>query len=375
VTDLFYVPTPRVFLHVDRVRRNIARMAERASSAGVRLRPHTKTHKSPEIARWQLDAGASGICCAKLGEAEVFADHGIDDIRLPYPVQPSNAGRAIALLDRLASLSIIVDDVGVAGGWSEAMTKAGRRLDVLVKIDVGFHRCGMDPDRETLLADIQRVASMPGLRFRGLLSYAGQSAAAASIDALAAIATHEIDILTKIAGELRKAGVAVDEISVGGTAMSRFIGLQPGVTEMRPGNYIFYDRMQTGLGSAALDDCALAVVSTVVGRPAPDRVVFDAGSKTLTSDAARGFASMPGHGLVFPRLGDPTPDPSIVIERLNEEHAIARVPPACRLAPGDRVTILPNHSCVVTNMVDELLLIEDLKIVGCLPVRARGKIW
>jgi D-serine deaminase-like pyridoxal phosphate-dependent protein len=372
--NLLSIPTPRVFLRVDRVRRNIARMAALASSAGVRLRPHTKTHKSPEIARWQIEAGAAGICCAKLGEAEVFADHGIDDIRLPYPVQPSNADRVIALLDRVA-LSIIVDDVRVADGWSAAMTKAGRRLDVLVKIDVGFHRCGMDPDAAGLLDDLRRIAAMPGLRFRGLLSYAGQSASAGSLDALSAIATHEIGILTRIACGLRNAGVPVEEISVGGTAMSRFIALQPGVTEMRPGNYVFYDRMQTGLGSATLDDCALAVVSTVVGRHASDRVVFDAGSKTLTSDAARGFAVMPGHGLVFPRLGDPTPDPAIVIERLNEEHAIARVPPDCPLAPGDRVTILPNHSCVVTNMVDELLLVEDLKIVGRLPVAARGRIW
>ncbi len=155
--------------------------------------------------------------------------------------------------------------------------------------------------------------------------------------------------------------------------MSRFITEQPGATEMRPGNYVFLDRMQVGLGTATLDDCALGVVSTVVGRPAPDRVIFDAGSKTLTSDGARGFAPAPGYGLVFPGLEDAVPDPSIVIERLNEEHGVARVPEACGLAPGDRVRILPNHACVVTNMVDELLMVKGLEIVDRLPVAARGQ--
>ena len=356
------------------MRGNIARMAERARDAGVRLRPHTKTHKSPAIAKWQIDAGAVGICCAKVGEAEVFADAGIQDIRLPYPVLPANSDRILALLDR-THLSIIVDDVEVARGWSRAMASSGRRLDVLVKIDVGFHRCGMDPDRAGIIEAIQTVASLPGLAFRGLLSYAGQSAAAGSADELKVIAKHELSIVTRLSSELKARGVPVDEISVGGTAMSRCIGEQPGVTEMRPGNYIFYDRMQVGLGSCSLEDCAQGVVSTVVSRPAPDRLVFDAGSKTLTSDGARGFADMPGYGLVFPKIDDPNPDPAIVIERLSEEHGVARVPSSCALQPGDRVRILPNHSCVVTNMVDELVVVDGLTIVDRLPVAARGRIW
>jgi D-serine deaminase-like pyridoxal phosphate-dependent protein len=372
--DLLSIPTPRVVIDVNRVRNNIATMAARAAAAGVRLRPHTKTHKSPAIAQWQIDAGAVGICCAKIGEAEVFAAAGIQDIRLPYPVLPANADRVLALLER-TRLSIIVDDEDVARGWSAAMSAAKRQLEILVKIDVGFHRCGMDPDRAGVVDAVQRVARLPGLTFRGLLSYAGQSANAKSIDELHAIAAHELAVLTRLSRELKQRGVPIEELSVGGTAMSRCIGEQPGVTEMRPGNYIFYDRMQVGLGSCALEDCALSVVSTVVSRTAPDRLVFDAGSKTLTSDGARGFASLPGHGLVFPRLDDPTPDPSIVIERLNEEHGMARVSPSCPLRPGDRARILPNHSCVVTNMVDELLVVDGMTIVDRLPVEARGKIW
>lgn len=349
-------------------------MAARGAAAGVRLRPHTKTHKSPVIARWQLEAGAVGVCCAKIGEAEVFAAAGIDDIRLPYPLHFSNADRLVSLMDR-ARISIAVDDLDVARGWSAAMTASGRTLDVLVKIDVGFRRCGMNPDDPAAVEAIRAIARLPGLAFRGLLSYAGQSAAAESVEHLRAIAAHEISTVTTIARTLEGLGVKVEEISVGGTPLSRFIGEQRGATEMRPGNYVFFDRMQVGLESAALDDCALGVISTVVSRPARDRVVFDAGSKTLTSDGARGFAPQPGHGLVFPSLDTATPDPSIVIERLNEEHGVARVPAGCALRPGDRVRILPNHACVVTNMVDELLMVRGNAIEGSLPVAARGKIW
>src|SRR5947207_3520491 len=138
------LPTPQVLIDRARAIRNIERVQDLASAAGMRLRPHAKTHKSPIVARWQIERGAVGICCAKLGEAEVFADAGVRDIRLPYPLNPSNAPRVIALMDR-ASISIIVDHLDVARGWSDAMMRAGRTLDVLIKVDVGFHRCGIDP--------------------------------------------------------------------------------------------------------------------------------------------------------------------------------------------------------------------------------------
>src|SRR5262249_27396204 len=158
------LPTPQVLIDHDRARRNIDRVQQLASAAGMRLRPPAKAHKSPIIARWQIERGAVGVCCAKLGEAEVFADAGITDIRLPYPVNPANASRLIALMDR-ASISIIVDHRAVARGWSEAMQRAGRVLDVLIKVDVGFHRCGIDPDADGL-GFVQSIAALPGLRPR-----------------------------------------------------------------------------------------------------------------------------------------------------------------------------------------------------------------
>src|SRR3954452_3262535 len=191
VSDL---PTPQVLIDHQRARRNIDRVQQLASAAGMRLRPHAKTHKSPVVARWQIERGAVGVCCAKLGEAEVFVAAGITDIRLPYPVNPANAARLIALMDR-ASISIIVAHAAVARGWSQAMTRAGRSLDVLIKVDVGFHRCGIDPQREGL-GFVQTIASLPGLSLRGLLSHAGHGYNAASDDELRRVATEEAEILT-----------------------------------------------------------------------------------------------------------------------------------------------------------------------------------
>ena len=365
------VPTPRVYVDRSRLQANIAAMQSRASGAGIRLRPHAKTHKSPAIARMQIDAGAVGVCCAKLGEAEVFAEAGIKDIRLPYPTNPINANRVLLLQDHVR-LSIVVDNLDVARQWSDVMLGAGRHLDVLIKVDVGFHRCGINPDA---FETAREIAACPGLRFLGLLSHAGHGYHAESTATLEQIAAGEIEILSRLADGLRKAGFDVQEISVGATPTARFVTSQTGVTEMRPGNYVFFDRTQVGLGSATLDQCSLGVVATVVSRPDPARVVFDAGSKTLSNDGLRGFGTTIGYGFVYASLEARTPDPSIVIERLSEEHSVAKVTPDCRLKPGDRVHILPNHACVVANLAEELLLVDGLAIVDRIPVAARAKVW
>src|SRR5262249_41569411 len=367
------LPTPQVLIDHDRARRNIDRVQQLASAAGMRLRPHAKTHKSPVVARWQIERGAVGVCCAKLGEAEVFVDAGITDIRLPYPVNPANASRVVALLDR-AAISIIVDHLAVARAWSAAMQRAGRVLDVLIKVDVGFHRCGIDPDAEGL-AFITAIASLPGLRLRGLLSHAGHAYNAASDDALCAIAQQEAATLTRLREESARSGILLEEISVGTTPALRFSVRQHGVTEQRPGNYVYFDRTQVSLGAAALDDCALTVLATVVSKHA-GRIILDCGSKTLTNDLARGISPADGFGVVLegdgaspPRVAD-----TLVIERLSEEHATVRVLGGTRLEPGDRVHVVPNHSCTVSNLVDAVRLVEGNRVIDTLPVAARGRI-
>jgi len=344
------------------------------TAAGKSLRPHAKTHKSPEMARRQLARGAVGICCAKLGEAEVFAASGITDIRLPYPLNPANADRVVKLLDH-TRLSFIVDDADVAQGWSTAMRSAGREVDVLVKVDVGFHRCGIDPDRNGAAEMIARVAGLPGLRFRGLLSHAGHAYNAGSEQEIAAIAASEAETLTRLACEVERLGVAVPEKSVGATPSARFSLGQAGVTEMRPGNYIYFDRTQVGLGAATWEDCALTVLARVVSRPAPDRLILDCGSKTLSNDLARSYGPTPGHGVVFTALDTTTPEDALAIERLSEEHATVRIGGAgSGLAPGDLVRVLPNHSCVVSNLVDAAWLVDGHRVLEPLPIAARGRI-
>jgi D-serine deaminase-like pyridoxal phosphate-dependent protein len=366
VTEITHLRTPAVLIDQATALRNLDRMQAAANERGIRLRPHTKTHKSPLVAKWQIDRGAIGICCAKLGEAEVFAEHGFADIRLPYPINPSNADRVIALLDR-TRLSFIVDHPVVAQQWSDAMTRAGRQVDVLVKVDVGFHRCGIDPEAREALATIKGMASLPGLRFRGLLSHAGQAYHAHSEEELRKMAEGEAQGMRDLAERCRKNGVPVEEVSAGATPPARYSMQQVGFTEYRPGNYVYFDRTQVALGAAALEDCALTVLATVVSKPARDRIILDSGSKTLTSDGARGFTPVPGYGTVLDH-------DNLLIERLSEEHATVKVTDgSTRLEPGDRVRIVPNHSCVVSNLVDQAWLVDGDRVAP-LPIAARGRI-
>jgi D-serine deaminase-like pyridoxal phosphate-dependent protein len=367
--------TPCVLVDRQRVERNLDRMQSAVDTRGLRLRPHAKTHKSIELAKRQIAGGAIGICCAKLGEAEVFAEGGIENIRLPYPLGPVNAERVIELLDR-TRLSFIVDDLQVAKSWSRAMVQAGRQVDVLVKVDVGFHRCGIDPSREDAAETVARVADLPGLRFCGLLSHAGHGYAATSGSELGRIAEAEAETLSSLRDRLQDLGVEVVEISVGATPTARFSVEQKGITELRPGNYIYFDRTQVGLGAAGWNDCALSVLARVVSKPTTDRIILDSGSKTLTNDLARGFEPAPGHGAALTAVhGEQVPDPRLVIDRLSEEHANVRVSGAAHpLSVGGLVRIIPNHSCVVSNLVDAAWLVEGENVVERLEISARGRI-
>jgi len=306
----------------------------------------------------------------------VFVGAGITDVRLPYPVNPSNAPRLLALMDR-ATISIIVDHPLVVRGWSDAMQRAGRTLDVLVKVDVGFHRCGIDPGAGAL-GFIQAVASLPGLRLRGLLSHAGHAYHAASEDELASIARQEAETLADLRSRAAASGIALGEISVGATPTLRFSAGQAGITELRPGNYVYFDRTQVALTAASLDDCALTVLATVVSKH-PGRIILDCGSKTLTNDLARGISKAAGYGAVLAGDTDGRDaareiDETLTIERLSEEHATVHVTGETRLEPGDRVRVLPNHSCVVSNMVDVVRLVDGDEVIDTLPVAARGRI-
>jgi D-serine deaminase-like pyridoxal phosphate-dependent protein len=267
----------------------------------------------------------------------------------------------------------VVDDVEVARAWSAEGVRAGVRLEVLLKVDVGFHRCGIDP--AAAHDAVRAIAACDGLALAGVLSHAGHAYAARDELELARIAADERVVLETLVAAAATDGIGLPVVSVGATPTARYSVDEPAITEMRPGNYVYFDRTAVGLGAASLDECALFVMTSVVSRPAPDRLVLDAGSKALTTDPARGFEPQPGHGLVLSGLAGREPLPTLVVERLSEEHATVRVTGgSIALRPGDRVRVLPNHSCVVSNLVDEIDLVDGENVVDVLPVAARGRI-
>jgi len=359
VADL---PTPAVLIDLDRVERNLARMAEAARDASVRLRPHAKTHKVLEIGRLQLAAGAAGLSLAKVSEAEVFAAAGFDDIFLAYPtVGEDRARRLLALSDRIR-IAVGADDVEATRALGAVFRAAGRTLDVLLKVDCGYHRVGVDPADARAVAC--RIAELPGIRLRGVFTHGGQAYSAETPEDAAEVGRSEGETVARVARELRDDGIPVEEVSVGSTPTALSAMRVEGVTECRPGNYVYYDGSQVALGTCRLEDCAMTVIARVVSAPVPDRAVLDAGSKTLSSDPLRPRAG--GHGRI---LGT-----SSRIERLSEEHGVVQVAPGDRFRVGERVRILPNHACVVSNLHDVLYAVRGDRVEAELRVAARGKV-
>ena len=354
--------TPAVVIDLDRLEANVARMSAAARDAGVRLRPHCKTHKIPEIARLQLEAGASGVTLAKTGEAEVFADAGISDIFLAYPViGAARAKRLLALAGRVR-IAVGADSPEGARSLGDVFAGAGRRLDVMLEIDTGLSRTGVLPERAPEAA--ARLAELRGIRVRGIFTHAGQAYGGETPAAVAAVGTHEGTAMADVARAVRAAGVPVEEVSVGSTPSAASAMRVAGVTECRPGTYVFFDASEVSLGVCRLEDCAMTILATVVSVPAPDRAVVDAGSKTLSSDPLRPRAA--GHGFV---LGHATR-----IDRLSEEHGVIRVEPGDSFRVGERVAILPNHACVVTNLHERVHAVRGGRIEAEWRVAARGRI-
>ncbi|HKD12380.1 MAG TPA: alanine racemase [Thermoanaerobaculia bacterium] len=354
--------TPAVLVDLDVLERNIARQAERARAAGVKLRPHGKTHKTPEIGRMQLTAGASGLTLAKTGEAEVFADSGFDDLFLAYPIVGADkAKRLLALSDRIR-LRVGADSVEGAATLSPAFGAAGRRLGVLLKIDTGLHRVGVAPERalETAL----RIAELPGIELAGIFTHAGHAYRQETPEGIEAVARSEGEILVAAAEVLRREGLAISELSVGSTPTAAHAMKVAGVTECRPGNYVFHDLSQVSLGACALSDCALTILATVVSVAVPGHAVLDAGSKTLSTDPLRPRAS--GHGLVQGGASR--------LSSLSEEHGVVEIGPGESFRVGQRVRVVPNHACVVTNLHDRIHAVRGGRVEAVWKVAARGRV-
>jgi D-serine deaminase-like pyridoxal phosphate-dependent protein len=360
--SLHDLPTPAVLVDLSVLERNVQRMAARAQQHGVRLRPHAKTHKTVAIARLQAGAGAAGLSVAKTSEAEIYADQGFDDLFVAYPVVGQDKGRRLLRLAERVRLAVGTDSVEGARTLAEVFAGASRTLELMLKVDVGYHRVGVEPERAVAVA--RQIADLPGVTLRGVFTHAGQAYAEETREGVDAVAGHEGQTLARCAEALRAAGLAVLEVSVGSTPTARQAMAVTGVTECRPGNYVFHDASQVALGTCQLEDCALTVVATVVSVPAAGRAVLDAGSKTLSSDQLRPRPG--GHGVLLGHRSRLT--------ALSEEHGVIAVEPGDSFRVGERVRILPNHACVVANLHDRLWAVRGEKVEDELPVVARGRI-
>ncbi len=336
--------------------RNLARMAGVAREHHVNLRPHAKTHKSAEVARRQMAHGAVGLTAATMTEGETFADAGVLDLFIAHPpVGDAKLHRLAALADRIDRLAVSLDDVGVARGLPP-------RVEVLWEVDPGQHRIGTLPGTPTVGAVSKLVGAIGADRFRGLITHGGHSYAAADQAGRQRAADQESEAILSTAQMLRDAGIVVRELSLGSTPTAG-LSLKPGITEMRPGTYVYGDANNVTLGAHRLEDCALVVVATVVSTPAADRAVVDAGSKALAADLH--VAGLEGYGIV---LGHD----HLTVSRLSEEHGVLTAPEKTGLAIGDRVAIIPAHACTTVNLHPALLLATAGSAPRWLRVDARG---
>lgn len=325
------LPTPALIVDLDRLESNIERMARRAEKLGVRLRPHVKTHKCVEIGRLQLAAGASGITVSTPHEAEVFATAGFDDMLWAFPLVPSRVEQMLAVAER-SSLGWVVDREEAV-----AALPADGGGSVWIKVDCGYHRCGIAPDPDSVARLARRVLA-GGHRLAGLLSHSGDAYDATDEDSRREAGEGERRCIVNLAEALRSGGLEVLELSVGSTPAMTAVQDLSGVTEARPGNYVYFDRTQLELGSCVLEECALTVVATVVSE-GDDHAVIDAGALALSKD---GGLRDDHFGAVFERLDGGELRDDLVVSGLSQEHGkLSR-----KIAWGERVRVLPNHSCL-----------------------------
>src|ERR1044072_1062767 len=364
--DLHTIKTPSLVLDVERVRRNAARMSERIKGFGAALRPHVKTHKCVEVARIQTEGWAGGITVSTLAEARGLAGHGVKDITYAVPIEPGKFDEAIELSRRCERFALITDDVRILPRLDDAARLAGVTLDLFMKVDCGYHRCGVEPDQPEALKIPRRIDAAKNLRFAGILTHPGHSYHARSHEELLSIARHERDLMFEFAARLRSDGVEVPTVSVGSTPTATHVDHLKCIDEARPGNYIFFAAFQATLGSCAFNDCALPVLAAVVHRDRTRRkIVLDAGAIALSKD--RGpveLDSSCGYGHVLDLEGTET---GLRVGALSQEHGEVSVDDGLMLEAlhvGARVRVLANPSCLSAAQHTRYHVLEGSRVVG-----------
>jgi D-serine deaminase-like pyridoxal phosphate-dependent protein len=365
-------PTPSVIIDRAIVERNTRRMSERMSALSVRLRPHVKTHKCVEVAKLQVRGHFGGITVSTLVEARFFLDHGMADITYAVPLALAKIDEALDLARAAERLHLLVDHCDTVRALSEAARRRGVPARVFLKVDCGYHRAGVDPDRAESVALAQAIAEDRHLELSGILTHAGHSYQCKNAEGIRAVAREEREAVVGFARRLRAAGVGVAEVSAGSTPTMCLATNLEGVTEARPGNYVFFDAFQAAIGSATIADCALTVSTAVLGRYR-SHLVIDAGALALSKDeGARHVDQDAGFGQIW--SGDRvTPHPELRLSSLSQEHGIV-VSRTGELSPelevGTKLRIVPNHSCLTAALHPHYYVEEDGWIVDTwTPVR------
>ncbi len=346
------IMTPQLVVDVPRLRRNVAHVAADLSTIGISLRPHFKTSKSLEVARLQRAAGAHGFTAATPSEAAVLLAGGMDTVLLAHqPVGPAKVGFVV---DHAAEgLLVALDSVPVAGPLAQQAVAAGRTVDFLLEVNTGHARAGVDPE------DAARVAAeltvLPGVRLRGVMTHEGHLATHGSDRAaLEAAGRAAAALLVEVSRELRDAGHDMSIVSTGSTPGLTSAARMAGLTEARPGTYVYFDANQVRLGSATLAECALTVLARVVSVERSGTAIIDAGLKAMSSDA---LTPDNGAGLVCAPTGEPLPD--VTFPAANEEHGFLTGDGTRDLRVGDLVRVVPNHACGTVNMWSNALAADD----------------
>jgi len=347
--------TPAVLIDLDIVESNIQRTADYARDHGVALRPHVKTHKSPAMARRQLAHGAVGVCVAKVSEAQVMANADITNLTIAYPIVGRAKLERLATLLRITRPTLVADSEAVVRGYEAVAQSSATKLEVLVEVDTGMHRVGVRPDHVLALA--HAVRSSPHLSFGGLLTHAGHAHNATDLAGIALVAREEARILGALREELENAGFMVPTVSAGSTLTAPYLRADDGITEIRPGTYIYNDLRTVACWSAQVDQVAATALVTVVSTD-PDRVTVDAGNKTLTltREDEYGFGYVLGH-------------PNMKLTRLSEEHGTLDSPSYVPTV-GERIRILPIHVCVWMDLQPEAYGIRDGQVVERIQIPA-----
>jgi D-serine deaminase-like pyridoxal phosphate-dependent protein len=362
------LPTPALLLDLDVLERNLGRMADRARALGVALRPHVKTHKCLEIGRLQAERGARGLTVATLAEARAFADAGFDDLTWAFPLVVGRLDEVIALARRI-TFRVLVESAEAVAALGAAARAAGITVHAWLEVDSGHHRSGVDPRAPASAALTRRLAAEPGIVFDGLLTHAGHSYHARTRLERAAVAEQERAAMVEFAARLGREGLPVPGISVGSTPALSAVERLDGVAEIRPGNYAFYDFMQVASGVCAAGDCAVTVLTSVVShQPGASHVVVDAGALALSKDPGPDDPGLArGLGPVLRGLHGLELEPHVHVRAVSQEHGMiggqARADVEGRFAVGERLRILPNHSCLTAAMFDRYDVVRGEEVV------------